>query len=364
MVEKVAKLAVPLSGTVTAEVPGETLSRSFSDGDSSASFSIQVPARSASASYSIPAGTEVLVEIADEPPGEEPPPPLPVREPMTPQTITGKQGLVIKDRIITGGAGLKLVGCRDVTIENVEILKSSYSGLWLDGCINVIVRKSFFHDNGRYQDGSNSARLGHGIHIGGNTSANILIEDCTMQANFEDGVQQANSVNPFDTPTYRRCEFIDNMENGFDGKAGKAYFVDCTFVNNGDGRGMEGLILHNTFGGCVLEDCFIAVKANETGGSGLNTGSGPAKLVRCRVTAEGSASIPVESSGPKLEVIDSTLISNATKPLVRLSNGAHGLLERVELFKPTNLGWIMDNGTSFGSAQAVPGLRTPTFEIR
>lgn len=369
--KQLLKLSTALTGKVSVTIPGKSiqvpsweLKKTLADGTT---LTVVVPPTTVETTsytvdqdYTIPVGTEVEVDVPDV----SAPPPV-TREALSPQVYSGVNSLVLEHKVVTGGAGLKFVNCNGLVLKDIEVTKSSFSGIWLDNCKNVVVDGCVLHHNGREQTSAgNSGRLGHGLFISGANSSNIKVTNVEAYGNFEDGCQQDPSLTT--TVTYEDCDFHDNMENGFDGKGGYAVMSGMLMENNGDGRGMEAIVLHQQFKGLVINDSTLSLKVGENGASGINTSAGYIRMENVQVNTSMCESIPVESSWSEITAYNCQFIGSKTKPLARSTGGAKMAFTSCSFGKSAdgNSVWIVDNGTSIQAVDVKPGLSTNTLTVK
>lgn len=278
------------------------------------------------------------------------------------QVIKDRPGIVITDWMISGGSGLKLVRCPGAVIENLDISQSSFSGLWLEDCPGALVSGGFFHDNGRHRKGSPSGRVGHGIHLSRNCNE-ILIEGAEAFGNFEDGAQQARNCTG--RVTYRNVVFHHNMENGLDAKGGFVRLENPSMHDNGDGRGMEAVILHKNCAGFECYDGSLIVREGENNTACINAANGPGvRIERTTLDASAAESQPIEGTG-KITLIEAILIAK-NRPLVKVDTPCDVLLDRCVLSKPGTKSWYRVDDTLYEMALDldVPNLRVVSANHR
>ena len=231
------------------------------------------------------------------------------------RVIQGLSGTRLEGERIRGGAGLTLRNCHDLEVVGFDIAGSKFSGLSIDNCQRIRVLGGFFHDNGREKNGSPSGRIGHGIHLTGECE-DVVVAGVRCSGNFEDGVQSGNNFKG--VAWLMDCGFSGNMENGADQKGGTLVHVRPDYRDNGDGRGMEAIVVHNHAAECrVLGG---RLKTKDDGAACINVSNGASVLVAGTVLdASGTKSFCVEAGkGAVLELRHATLIGGVERPLLRV----------------------------------------------
>ena len=286
------------------------------------------------------------------------PEPMPSRAPTSSRTriaeavIKDEDGLTLESRKWNGA--IKLVRCANVRIVDCEAFGAAYSGLWLEDCPGAQVIGGENHHNG-----------GHGIHLGGDCGG-VVVDGAILRDNLEDGVQMANSAG--NRAVFHDCWFIRNSENGFDGKNGKATFVDCMFKLNGTGLGTGGgreqVIVHqgdrdaaSYFEDLVMIRCSLLTPAYVSRSSCIRV-DGPrctARLVACLLDARHGNNQCIRSTdGAEYTAVGSRFLGdldNPDKELVRSTEGATGVIDACKLVKTvSDRKWFQVEGRYYDRA--------------
>lgn len=278
------------------------------------------------------------------------------------QEFVDEDNLVIEAKKVEGGSGLKFTRCRNVTIRNLEISGSRFSGLWFNNCQDVVVEGGRYHHNGRMKG---DTRVGHGIFLSGGDTQDILIKDVECFENWEDGVQQNKNLPSDVLIEYQNCRFYENGENGFDGKGGQARFLACEMWGNGSRqKGMEVVILHKGFSFAEFEDCVLKIRPEEHYASCINASGGARVDVRnSELDASAADSFALEGKrGCEFRVEGTKLRCGRVKPLVRIDSGSLFLLDS-QLKKPRKRNWIVHRGKSYGREEVLVGIDTPDLHV-
>ena len=278
------------------------------------------------------------------------------------QEFVGQENLVIEGKKVEGGSGLKFTRCRNVTIRNLDISGSRFSGLWFDSCQDVVVEGGRYHHNGRLKG---DTRVGHGIFLSGGDTQDVLIKGVESFENFEDGVQQNRNLPQDVLIEYRNCRFYENGENGFDGKGGQARFFACEMWGNGSRQnGMEVVILQSGFSFAEFENCVLKIRPKEHRASCINAAGGARVNVRnSELDASAAKSFALEGKrGCEFRVEGTKLRCGKAKPLVRIDNGSLFLL-RSKLKKPKTRDWIVHRGKSYGREEVLVGIEKPDLHV-
>ncbi len=269
---------------------------------------------------------------------------------MDSQQIIRKRGFTVRGERIVGGEGLVLRNCVDVVLQDLDISGSRFSGLNLHGCRNVRVIGGRFYENGRHKSGSNSGRIGHGIHLAGD-SENISVEGAECFKNFEDGLQTANSFTG--TATLLDCDFHDNLENAVDQKGGTVIHIRPDYRENGDGRGMEAIVVHNHAVRARIHGGRLAVK--DIKASCLKVAEGGVVQVQGTVLdARNSRSYCVQGfENTAIELFEAVLLGNPGSPLVR----SRGRLRMTSCRLRGGAGiWLVSSGNAWTREQVLRGI--------
>lgn len=272
---------------------------------------------------------------------------------MEPQEIVKRSGFVIEKQQIKGGAGLLLSGCSDVKLVDLDISGSNFSGLNLHACRNVRVIGGLFHGNGRVKGGSNSGRIGHGIHLAGEC-ADISIEGAEAKGNFEDGVQTANSFSG--TVTLADCRFHDNMENAVDQKGGVIIHIRPDYFGNGDGRGMEPIVIHNNATLTRISGGRLVAKDDK--GACLKVTNGAVVQIQATVLdARNAQAFCLEGfEQSTIEVFEATLYGSRDRPIVK----TRGVLRMTSCrMRSTYPMWIVTSDKDLTKEAVLRGVDTP-----
>lgn len=160
--------------------------------------------------------------------------------------------------------GISLVGCNDVTIENVQVLKSDFASLRIANCHRIAIKNCTFENSfsqqGIYIVNSSEITLDHVI-CKGNANDGIAVSDGShdikiISSNLSDNVKFGLRVSNGHHITCEDVKFNDaGKENGISFRdVQDVTFSKCRFMNN-------------HYSGIVLQDCtevsFTACKFSE-----------------------------------------------------------------------------------------------------
>ncbi len=276
-----------------------------------------------------------------------------------PRIITGVSGLRIQAERIRGGNGLTVRDCADVELVGLDIADSTFSGLTIENSRRVRVLGGHFHDNGRKQKGSPSGRLGHGIHLVG-ACEDIVIAGVRSDGNYEDGLQAGNDFTG--VAWLVDCRMADNMENAVDQKSGTIVHVRPDYGGNGDGRGMEAIIVHNQAAECRIYEGRLAVKDDNA--SCLNVANDATAFVAgTALDAAGVKSFCVEA-GKKahLVLMRATLRGGDGRPMVK-TKGAKVRMDGCRLHSNRTV-WLRIDGDAYDKEAVLAGIDTAIANVR